>query len=59
MLSRRTVLGIDPGLNKTGWGVISIEGNNLKYIAHGVVRPDSKKDLASRLNTIYSEVSEV
>ncbi|MDR1474946.1 MAG: crossover junction endodeoxyribonuclease RuvC [Holosporales bacterium] len=59
MSSKITVLGVDPGLNKTGWGIVSVEGNYLKYLAHGVIQSDSKNNLAERLNAIYSGISEI
>ncbi|MEG1451664.1 crossover junction endodeoxyribonuclease RuvC, partial [Brevundimonas sp.] len=33
------IVGIDPGLRKTGWGVIASEGSRLRWIAHGVIAP--------------------
>ena len=33
------ILGLDPGLRRTGWGVIECEGSRLRWIAHGVVAP--------------------
>jgi crossover junction endodeoxyribonuclease RuvC len=47
------ILGIDPGLRRTGWGVIDIEGNRLIYVACGSVDTDSKADLALRLLAIH------
>lgn len=43
------VIGLDPGLRLTGWGVIDTEGNRLSHVAHGVVRTDEKLPLAERL----------
>lgn len=43
------VIGLDPGLRHTGWGVIEADGNRLRHVANGVVRPDSGRDLAQRL----------
>lgn len=53
------ILGIDPGLRLTGFGVIDQHGpGRLAYVASGVIRvPDG--DLASRLATLYSQVAEV
>ena len=33
------ILGLDPGLRRTGWGVVAAEGSRLRWIAHGVVAP--------------------
>ena len=52
------ILGIDPGLRVTGFGVIRKEGNRLAYIASGTIRiPDG--DLPSRLKVILDGVAEV
>lgn len=52
------ILGIDPGLRTTGFGVISKQGNKLGYIASGTIKtPDA--DLPQRLKVILSGVSEV
>ena len=47
------IIGIDPVLRHTGWGVIETLGNNLKFIAAGTVRSNDKCDLASRLSQLY------
>jgi crossover junction endodeoxyribonuclease RuvC len=47
------ILGIDPGLRRTGWGVIDIEGNRLIYVACGSVETNAKADLALRLLGIH------
>jgi crossover junction endodeoxyribonuclease RuvC len=43
------ILGIDPGLGTTGWGVIRSEGNRLSHIANGQIKTDAKAALPSRL----------
>ncbi|MGH6761315.1 MAG: crossover junction endodeoxyribonuclease RuvC [Phyllobacterium sp.] len=53
------IIGIDPGLRRTGWGVVETLGNTLRFIAAGTVRPDEKADLASRLCQIHDGLSEV
>jgi crossover junction endodeoxyribonuclease RuvC len=47
------IIGIDPGLRRMGWGVIEANGNNLSYVACGVVKSDEKADLATRLKELY------
>ena len=47
------ILGIDPGLRRTGWGVVEIAGNRLGFLACGSVTTDDKDSLAVRLLTIY------
>ena len=52
------ILGIDPGLINTGYGVIQINGNNnLEAIDFGIVSPDKKETLSYRLKTIYDDLS--
>lgn len=47
------VLGLDPGLRRTGWGVIEADGHRLRYIADGVVRAAENGGMASRLAEIH------
>jgi len=47
------ILGIDPGLRRTGWGVVEIEGNRLTYVACGSVATDDKAALGQRLLAIH------
>lgn len=53
------VIGLDPGLRRTGWGVIEAEGNRLRHIANGVVTPDRSRELAERLVELYDGLSRV
>ncbi|HYF22483.1 MAG TPA: crossover junction endodeoxyribonuclease RuvC [Caulobacteraceae bacterium] len=53
------ILGIDPGLRRTGWGVIACEGSRLSYVAHGVVAPDEKAAFSERLLALFEGVSAV
>jgi crossover junction endodeoxyribonuclease RuvC len=52
---RRTIriLGIDPGLRRTGWGVVDIEGNRLMFVACGTVATNEREALAERLVAIH------
>jgi crossover junction endodeoxyribonuclease RuvC len=43
------IIGFDPGLGCTGWGVIAADGNRLSHVANGQVRTDPKEALAARL----------
>ena len=47
------VLGIDPGLRSTGWGVVSISHGQLQHIANGAIRPNPRHSDADRLAMIY------
>jgi crossover junction endodeoxyribonuclease RuvC len=55
----RVILGIDPGLQRTGFGVISQVGNKLSYVTSGVIKTPVAEDLATRLGVIFEGVSTV
>jgi crossover junction endodeoxyribonuclease RuvC len=50
------LIGLDPGLRLTGWGVIDVEGNKLRHVAHGVVRVAAAGPLADRLRALFDGV---
>lgn len=47
------LLGLDPGLRVTGWGVVEAEGNRLSYVADGALKIDARASLAERLADLY------
>lgn len=47
------ILGIDPGLNRCGWGLVASEGSRLVHVAHGVIKPPAGRQLASRLHDVF------
>jgi crossover junction endodeoxyribonuclease RuvC len=53
------IIGIDPGLRRTGWGVVETLGNSLRFIAAGTVKSDEKESLANRLCQLHDGLSEV
>ena len=53
------ILGIDPGLRRTGWGVIEVDGNRLAYVGCGSVEPPEKLSLANRLLAIHEGLAAV
>ena len=53
------ILGIDPGLRRTGWGVIDIDGNRLIFVGCGSVEPPDTLPLASRLLGIHEGLAAV
>jgi crossover junction endodeoxyribonuclease RuvC len=53
------ILGIDPGLRRTGWGVVTIEGNRLSFLACGSLATDDKASLAERLLAIHDGLRQV
>jgi crossover junction endodeoxyribonuclease RuvC len=59
MRSAIRILGIDPGLRRTGWGVIDVEGNRLMFVACGSVATADKGELAARLVELHDGLSRV
>ena len=53
------ILGIDPGLRKTGLGVISLEKRNLVYKASGVILPNNEQSDSMRLKNLFTSMEEV
>jgi crossover junction endodeoxyribonuclease RuvC len=53
------VLGVDPGTQRTGYGLIELTGNHLKHVAHGVIKTSPKALMPERLATIYHELRQV
>lgn len=53
------ILGVDPGLQKTGWGIIRKEGSHLKFIACGTLTSDPKAPLAIRLRQLHDALYEI
>lgn len=53
------LLGLDPGLRATGWGIVDADGNALSAVANGTVRADAKVPLSERLHFIFSEIGKV
>ncbi|RWD82728.1 crossover junction endodeoxyribonuclease RuvC [Mesorhizobium sp.] len=53
------IIGIDPGLRRTGWGIVESLGNSLRFVASGTVRSDDKAPLAARLCQLHDGLAEV
>ena len=53
------VLGLDPGLRHTGWGVIDVTGNRLTHIADGAVHAATDLPLAMRLVSLFRQITSV
>ena len=53
------IIGIDPGLRNTGWGVIESQGTSLRFVAAGTIKSNSKADLASRLCQLHDGLSDI
>lgn len=53
------ILGVDPGLNRCGWGLVASEGSRLAHVAHGVIKPSTQQQLASRLHDVFEGLCDV
>jgi len=56
---RFRILGLDPGLRNTGWGVIDVAGNRLTYVADGVIAVAAGRALAERLVDLFHQIGAV
>ena len=57
--ARIRIIGIDPGLRRTGWGVIDSDGARLVFVACGSVVSDNGESLGARLRQIFDGLQEV
>ena len=53
------ILGIDPGLTRTGFGIIDVDGESLRLIDYGIIKPKSSDKLERRLLTIFNDMSSI
>jgi len=53
------LIGLDPGLGSTGWGVIAANGNRLSHIANGQIKTDAKAALPTRLVTLDAALTDI
>ena len=53
------ILGLDPSLSCTGWGVIRVDGSRISHIANGQVKTDAKAPIAQRLHHLHDGVAAV
>lgn len=51
------ILGIDPGLANTGWGVVDFEGNKFRPVSYGTIKTDPKDEIAHRISLIAENVA--
>ena len=59
MINSIRILGLDPGLQKTGWGIVDMVGTNLCHVANGTVSSSPKTPLADRLVELHDGLQEV
>lgn len=53
------ILGVDPGLNTTGWGVVRSDGNSIKFIGCGAIKTKSNTPIPQRLREIFESLKAV
>ena len=53
------ILGLDPGLRRTGWGVIVLDGARLSHVAHGVIAPRDTLPFSERLLCLFEGIAAV
>ena len=53
------IIGIDPGLRRTGWGIVEADGVRLIYVASGLITSDAEDDLAYRLRALHEGLTSV
>ncbi len=53
------IIGLDPGLRHTGWGIIDVVGNRLVPVAGGTINTDAQKDMAWRLKQIHDGLTQI
>lgn len=53
------ILGLDPGLRRTGWGILDSDGVRLSYVASGVITSPSGDDLAYRLRALFEGINSI
>jgi crossover junction endodeoxyribonuclease RuvC len=53
------ILGLDPGLRRTGWGVVACEGARLSHVAHGVIAPKDSLPFHERLLVLFDAIAAV
>lgn len=56
---KKRILGLDPGLRRTGWGIIDCEGNNLKHVGNGTIKSSEKLGLVERLVELHQGIVQV
>ena len=53
------LLGLDPGLRRTGWGVIESAGNRLRHVGHGVVETEAEASVPERLRALHDGLARI
>ncbi len=58
-MNARRILGLDPGLRRTGWGILEARENRLKHVANGAISPPTDLPMAARLAFLHRELTAV
>jgi crossover junction endodeoxyribonuclease RuvC len=58
-MAAKRLLGLDPGLRITGWGIVSVDGNRLRHVADGAVKVAADGSLADRLSRLYRGLADI
>lgn len=53
------IIGLDPSISSTGWGIIDVNGNRLSYVADGFIATPAKAKLSTRLKMIHNELKRI
>lgn len=59
MAQAKIILGIDPGIADTGYGIIKAEGSHLTCLTYGSIKTSAQADLTSRLESLYKELDKL
>lgn len=59
MITSTRIIGLDPGLRITGWGIIDVQGSSLSHVAHGIVTSKEGEDLPTRLLSLYTQLIDI
>jgi crossover junction endodeoxyribonuclease RuvC len=58
-MTKRRIIGIDPGLASTGWGIVDYDQNRIQYLAHGCIETEAGLPRSERLFFIYRQINTV
>ena len=59
MNSIQRIIGVDPGLNNTGFGILDYRGSKIKVVAYGLVSPPAKESIPNRLEYLNSHMNDL
>ena len=59
MNSIQRIIGVDPGLNNTGFGILDYKGSKIKVVAYGLVSPPAKESIPNRLEYLNSHMNDL